>query len=235
MISVIIPTYNEAAIIAQTIAQTVAAARSPIEILVVDGGSVDQTIAIAEACHHHCHHHCHYQVITTATGRAAQMNAGAEVAQGDLLIFLHADTQLPDGFDQAVRTTLEREHVIAGAFNLEIAGASWGLRWVEWGVKWRSHLCQLPYGDQALFVKAKTFQQIGGFPDLPIMEDFVWVRQVKRIGKITIVPMSVKTSARRWQKLGIWRTTAINQIIILGYFLGISPEQLRRWYRSANR
>ncbi|MEB3293650.1 MAG: TIGR04283 family arsenosugar biosynthesis glycosyltransferase [Synechococcales bacterium] len=224
MISVIIPTYNEASTIAQTLAHTLAVAQSAIEIIVVDGGSQDETVAIAAA------YPC--QVMTATTGRATQMNRGASIAQGDSLLFLHADTELPNHFDVWVQETLAKPDVMAGAFELAIAGTDHGLRWVEWGVKWRSHLCQLPYGDQALFIKTNTFHQVGGFPDLPIMEDFVWVQQLKRLGKIAIAPVPVQTSARRWQKLGIWKTTGMNQLIILGYFLGISTERLRILYRK---
>ena len=102
----------------------------------------------------------------------------------------------------------------------------------EWGVKLRSHLFQMPYGDQAIFLKASLFQAIGGFPDLPIMEDFELIRKLKQHGRIAIAPATILTSSRRWQKLSVCRTTLINQLIIMGYLLGISPTQLAHWYRS---
>jgi hypothetical protein len=103
---------------------------------------------------------------------------------------------------------------------------------VEWGVKVRSTFFQLPYGDQAIFLKASTFHEFGGFPELPIMEDFVLVRSLAKCGKIAIVPESVITSARRWERQGVIKTTLINQVMIVGYALGISPDRLRQWYRS---
>ena len=131
-----------------------------------------------------------------------------------------------------VSPLVREDFPIAGAFNLKINSDRSGLRWVEWGVKVRSKFFNLPYGDQALFLKASTFHELGGFPELPIMEDFVFVRSLSKRGKITIVPASVTTSARRWEQQGIFKTTIINQIMILGYYLGISPDRLKQWYRS---
>jgi hypothetical protein len=199
--------------------------RIEIEILVVDGGSQDETRSLAQRAG--------ATVIDSMPGRACQMNTGATVAQGEILLFLHADTQIPADFVAQVKATLAQPGVVAGAFELKIAGKGWGLRWVEWGVKWRSRLLQLPYGDQAIFLRATTFRQVGGFPDLPIMEDFVLVRSLQKMGKVAIASASVITSARRWQKLGVLRTTLINQLIIWGYFCGIAPERLADLYHWA--
>lgn len=222
-ISVILPVLNEAGRIAGCLDRLLAT--PGLEIIVVDGGSQDQTRAIARE----------KPVISllSSTGRAGQMNAGARVATDSILIFLHADTQLPDNFDQLVIETLGQPGVVAGAFDLRIDGSEVGLRWVEWGVKWRSRLLQMPYGDQALFMKAHTFEQIGGFPEIPLMEDFELVRRLKRMGKVAIAPASVLTSGRRWKQLGIWKTTAINQAIILAYLVGVAPDKLSRWYRQS--
>jgi rSAM/selenodomain-associated transferase 2 len=222
MISVIIPTYNEAKSIQTTIDRVNLCNSSDIEIIVIDGGSQDETIAIAIESG--------VKVLQSAPGRAVQMNAGAAIAQGEHLLFLHADTWVPEGFDRWVEKGLEDS--IAGAFELTIAGTDWQLRLVEWGVKLRSKLFQLPYGDQALFMTAETFHILGGFPDLPIMEDFVFIQQLKQRGRIAIVPAAVLTSARRWQTRGIWQTTVMNQVVILGFYLGVKPQTLRRWYRS---
>jgi rSAM/selenodomain-associated transferase 2 len=222
-ISIIMPTLNEATCIAQTLHRAQAA--SQIEIIVVDAGSQDRTVECAQ------------QFGATVLrspqpGRAAQMNCGAARAIGSILLFLHADTQLPPNYDTLIRKTLAQSQVIAGAFQLGIDSPKPSLRFVEKMVSWRSRFFQLPYGDQALFLTAKTFQEIGGFPDLPIMEDFEFIRRLQRHGKIALVPASVLTSARRWQKLGVFKTTLINQLIVIGYFLGISPQQLRDWYRQ---
>jgi rSAM/selenodomain-associated transferase 2 len=159
------------------------------------------------------------------------MNAGAAVASGDILLFLHADTHLPTSFDTLVRQALQNAGTVAGAFELRIDAQLRGLRLVEKMVNMRSHFLSMPYGDQAIFLKAATFHDLGGFPDLPIMEDFELMLGLRRQGRITIVPAPVVTSGRRWQKLGVVKTTLINQLIIAGYFLGVPPAQLVRWYR----
>ena len=221
-ISIIIPVLNEAAAIAQTL---VAAQQTrEAEIIVVDGGSQDDTVAIAQSLG--------VKVITTGSGRAAQMNAGAKVATGEVLLFLHGDTILPPDFASRIRQTLISPGVIAGAFTLSIDGALPGLRLIEQLVNWRSRYLQMPYGDQAIFLRVKTFQKIGGFTDLPIMEDFELMRQLKKKGAIAIVSEPVITSGRRWKRLGVLRTTLINQLVILGYWVGVPRDRLARWYRS---
>jgi uncharacterized protein len=159
------------------------------------------------------------------------MNRGAAIAQSDILLFLHADTQLPEHFLPLIQDTLAQPQVVAGAFELAIASDQPRLRWVEWAVKWRSRLCQLPYGDQGIFLKAEVFWQLGGFADLPIMEDFDLIKRLHKLGKVAIVPAAVTTSARRWQRLGVWKTTVINQLVIAAYYLGVRGDRLARLYR----
>jgi rSAM/selenodomain-associated transferase 2 len=220
-ISIIIPVLNEEKNILATIITSQKSINT--EVIVVDGGSQDNTYEIAISTG--------VKVIVSQPGRAIQMNAGAAVASGDILLFLHADTQLPPGFDDMVRKTLNKSNIVAGAFALKINGQAWGLRLIEWGVNIRSKYLQLPYGDQAIFFQSKIFHQIGGFPELPIMEDFELVQCLKSIGRIIIIPTPVLTSGRRWLKYGIIKTTFINQIIITGYFMGVSPQRLANWYR----
>jgi rSAM/selenodomain-associated transferase 2/rSAM/selenodomain-associated transferase 1 len=223
-ISVIIPVLNEAATLGELLGDLRQV--SGVEILVVDGGSQDQTIEIAESLG--------VKVLISEPGRARQMNAGAKVATGGILLFLHADTRLPQQFDVLVRQTLVQSNVVAGAFELKINGSQSGLRLIEWGVKWRSRLCQLPYGDQAIFLNTKVFKELDGFLDLPIMEDFEFVQRLQARGRIAIIPVAVLTSGRRWRRLGIWRTTLINQLVIAAYFLGVPPAQLAQWYRGSS-
>lgn len=199
-------------------------AQPDLEVIVIDGESEDQTVAIAQAQGAKVH--------TIPPNRARQMNHGASLATGEILLFLHGDTLLPPDFAATVRSLLQKPGVVAGAFQLKIAGKGNALRWVEWWVKRRSHWLQLPYGDQALFLTAATFHQLEGFPDLPIMEDFVFVRQLRGLGRVAIAPQAVTTSSRRWKRVGVFRTTLINQGMILGYYLGISPQCLARWYRG---
>lgn len=221
-ISVILPVLNEATTLEKTFKPLQTAVN--VEVIVVDGGSSDRTREIAE--------NLGSIVLYSTPGRACQMNTGAAIATGEILLFLHGDTQLPVGFEKMVRQCLRTPGTVAGAFELKIDGEDSPLRAIETWVHWRSHLGQLPYGDQAIFLRTQQFRALGGFPKLPIMEDFELVRQLQRQGNIRIVPHAALTSGRRWQKLGVWKTTLINQIIILGYFLGVPPTQLAQWYRQ---
>ncbi len=220
-ISIIIPALNEAANIQKTLAAAKASVNT--EVIVTDGGSQDGTAELARAMG--------VQILVEKTGRANQMNAGALAATGEILMFLHADTQLPKGFDAMVRQALSAEGAIAGAFELGIDREGRSLRLIEKGANWRSRFLQMPYGDQAIFIWACVFKSIGGFAEMPIMEDFHLMRQLRRLGKINIIPCSVLTSARRWQKLGVLKTTLLNQLVIIAYFLGVPPHRLADWYR----
>lgn len=220
-ISVVIPVLNEAGNIADAIASVQLSTN--VEVIVVDGGSNDNTVDIAKSLS--------VKVLTSASGRAYQMNAGAAIAEGEILLFLHADTRLPSYFDALVRATL-CTGVVAGGFKLKIAGDAWGLRLVEWGVGVRSRFFQFPYGDQAIFLTKQVFEQVGGFPELPIMEDFELIRRLRGLGRIQIVSTPVLTSARRWLQKGIFQTTLINQIVIFAYFVGVSPTKIMLFYRS---
>ncbi|MBI1747526.1 MAG: TIGR04283 family arsenosugar biosynthesis glycosyltransferase [Acidobacteria bacterium] len=219
-ISIIIPTLNESDYIAATL---YSARRDPDgEVIVADGGSRDGTVALARALG--------ARVIMSPAGRAWQMNAGAAVATGDVLLFLHADTRLPANFAEHVRTALDQPGVAAGAFELRIDAERRGLRIIERSANWRSRRLQMPYGDQAIFLRADRFREVGGFQDIPIMEDLELIQRLRRQGRISIVPVPVTTSARRWLMLGIWRTTWINQRVLLAYYWSMAPTRLARWY-----
>ena len=231
-ISIIIPLLNEAQTIDATLNQLALDAQTEtshpaIEVIAVDGGSQDNTVAKIRDRG--------IPVIQTIPNRAHQMNVGAQAATGDCLLFLHGDSWLPPHFAPAVQQCLSQPDVIAGAFDLKIRDPHFSLRWVEWGIYWRSRWLQMPYGDQAIFLKAETFRQLGGFPNLPIMEDFELIRQLKQQGRIAMVTIPVHTSARRWQTLGVVKTTLINQVMIAAYTLGFSPKTLAQWYRQQKR
>jgi len=221
VISIIIPTLNEADSIGATLKS--AQAGTDVEIIVVDGGSSDGTAQLANAFG--------VRLLTVSGGRAEQVNAGARSANGDVLLFLHADTRLPGGFDQQILELLIRPGTVAGAFALGIDGPEIGLRLVEKLANFRSRFFQMPYGDQAIFLKADLFYSLGGFPEMDIMEDFVFVQRLKRTGRVAIAPVAVRTSGRRWRRIGILKTTVINQAVLLAYFLGRNPERLACWYR----
>ncbi|MGW8223024.1 MAG: TIGR04283 family arsenosugar biosynthesis glycosyltransferase [Syntrophobacteria bacterium] len=220
-ISVIIPTLNEA----ESIATTMKSAQAPtkVEIIVADGRSSDGTGEMAKGLG--------ARLLIITGGRAKQVNAGAMAASSEVLLFLHGDTRLPGGFDKHVMNLLTMPGTAAGAFTLGIDGPEIGLRLIEKLANFRSRFFQMPYGDQAIFLKASLFRSIGGFPEIPIMEDFVFMQRVKKEGRVVIAPIAVTTSSRRWKELGILKTTLINQAVLLAYFLGSDHERLARWYR----
>lgn len=216
-VSVIIPTRNEACRI-ENVLTGLRVADPTVEIIVVDGGSTDGTAEKAAAFG--------AMVLITEPGRATQMNAGASAATGSILLFLHADTRLPENFAALVRAMLSTPGVAAGAFQFRLDANGRAYRILETLVNWRSRILQLPYGDQGLFMKARTFRELGGFPDIPIMEDFELVRRLKRRGRISIAPAPAVTSARRWQEHGFLKTTVWHQWLIAGYCLGVPPDRL---------
>jgi rSAM/selenodomain-associated transferase 2 len=236
-VSIIIPALNEAEAIGRTLAATresatASAARArndpadagllPIELIVADGGSTDATAEIARSCG--------ATVVSSPPGRARQMNAGARIARGECLLFLHADTRLPPGYRKEVRRVLGLPGVVAGAFALAIDGAGWRLRCVERAANLRSRLFELPYGDQGLFLRAELFRSLSGFPELPLMEDLEFARLLRRRGKIMTSPLAAATSARRWESLGVVRTALLNQFFLLAYLLGMPPRRIASWY-----
>ncbi len=221
IVSIIIPTLNEESSLAATI--NMAQQSERIEIIVVDGGSSDHTLGIA--------HSLRVKVVCSKAGRAGQMNAGAREARGNILLFLHADTLLPEDFDKCIRRILCDRSISLGAFRLVIRARGISFRIIEFGANLRSKYCNLPYGDQALFMCRQRFEQLGGFPEISLMEDFALVRQMKKLGRVAMAPLAVQTSARRWRNLGILQTTVLNQLIVGAYMMGVSPVRLAAWYR----
>jgi rSAM/selenodomain-associated transferase 2 len=221
-ISVIIPTLNEAEYLPRTLEKL--ANTDDLDIIVADGGSTDGTREIAQS----------FSVVfkQCPKGRALQMNCAARSASGAILIFVHADTLLPEDWRKEVCKALSEDTICGGAFSLKIHGNGIGLRIVEALADFRSRAFSLPYGDQAIFVKRQIFDDLGGFADIPIMEDFEFMRRLRTRGKIRILQDAVITSGRRWEKLGVVRTTIINQMMILGYYLGVTPDILERFYRK---
>jgi rSAM/selenodomain-associated transferase 2 len=224
-LSVIVPALNEADVLAATLERVRGA--EGIEIIVVDGGSRDSTSELAALAG--------ATVLQVAGGRAAQQNAGAAAANGRYLLFLHADTVLPDGYADMIRMALDTPSTVAGAFRFRTDDSRTLVRLVEWGTNIRSAILQLPYGDQGLFMAKRVFLELGGFAALPIMEDFDFVRRLRRRGNIVTLPEAVITSARRWQQLGVLRTTLRNQVMIAGFFAGVSPERLAHLYRGSTK
>lgn len=224
-ISVIIPTLNEEARLGKTLAhlQNIAG----LEIIVADGGSSDATVIIAKKAG--------ARITSSSAGRGCQQNNGAAIASGDIFLFLHGDTLLPAGFTGMIRSCLTRRGVVAGAFELATDLRGPAIQFITAMANFRARHLQLPYGDQALFLTRQTFLATGGFPEIEIMEDFALAGKLRKIGRIEIVPAAVITSGRRWQKKGLLLTTLINQAVIIGYLLGLSPTSLASWYRRSFR
>jgi len=221
-ISVIIPALNESVTIPA--AMESAMRGRPAELIVADGGSVDATPELARKAG--------ATVVFSKPGRARQMNAGAARAQGHVLLFLHADTLLPGGWAPTVSCVLGQPGVAAGAFRFRTAELFRGKRLLERATNWRSHRWQMPYGDQAIFLRRALFEELGGFSNLPIMEDYELVWRLRHQGRIVTAAQEAVTSGRRWQRNGFLRTTLVNQLMIAGYHLGVNPNILARFYRG---
>jgi rSAM/selenodomain-associated transferase 2 len=218
---VIIPALDEAERIRAAIGSAGAEAH---EVIVVDGGSRDSTVERAAAAG--------ARVLRSPRGRAMQMNRGALAAESGILVFLHGDSLLPPGYSARVRRTLGRAGTAAGAFSLRITPSSPGRALIGAMANARSRLLQLPYGDQALFMTNAAFRRCGGYACLPIMEDYDLALRLRRWGRIAIAPAPVAVSARRWEKLGLWRTTMMNYAIVPAYHLGVPATRLAGWYRG---
>lgn len=224
-ITIVIPALNEEKYIEQTIRS--AQNSKHVEILVVDGGSTDKTIdkAIKAGA----------RVIHSTSGRAKQLNCGAQQAKAEFIIFLHADTKLPANYAESVQSTLYNKKYIAGAFKLSLSSKKKGMNFIAKVANWRAQIFQFPYGDQALFMKSTHFKEMKGFAEIPIMEDFELVCRLRKIGKIKICEKKVITSARRWEKKGIIMTTLINQMMVIGYLLRIPLPNLAEFYGTVNK
>ena len=222
-ISVIVPALNEE----KTIGPTIAALRqlSPKEVIIVDGGSTDRTLMIAEQNK--------VTVLSSSRGRANQMNRGARETEADVLLFLHADTRLPATAVQDINSALESPNCVGGRFDIELDGNRWILKWIGVMISLRSRLTKVATGDQAIFVRREIFQQIGGFPQIPVMEDIAFSRALKRMGKVACLKSRVVTSSRRWEEEGVWRTIFKMWFLRALFLAGVSPSRLKRYYANA--
>ena len=221
-VSVIIPALNEAGRVGSAVRS---AEGDGVEVLVVDGGSADQTVARARAAG--------ARVLQGRPGRAGQMNLGAAHAAGEVLLFLHADTVLPEGFAGMVFAALADAGAVGGAFEHATDHRGAVMSAVRRLVHLRAKYLHMPYGDQAIFVRRSAFRAVGGFPELAIAEDLHFLRRLRRRGRIAIVPARAITSGRRWRRLGPLRTTVINQLIVAGCVLALPPRWLARLYRRS--
>lgn len=222
VISIVIPIFNEAAILETCLESLQPLRHRDCELLVVDGGSHDTSPEIAAPLVD--------QVITSHKGRAVQMNAGARVAQGDILWFLHSDCSLPPDADGLIRLALTDTNPVWGRFDVSLSGHHPLLRCVETLINWRSRLTGIATGDQGIFVRRDVFEGLGGYPDIALMEDIALSRALKRISRPVCLRQRLHSSSRRWEKRGVVKTILLMWRLRLAYFLGADPAQLARIY-----
>jgi rSAM/selenodomain-associated transferase 2 len=224
--SIIVPVFHEAERINDLIAHLRHLdPEKECEIIVVDGAPEKDTLPVIRDGG--------VVKISSERGRAKQMNAGASVAKGEILIFLHADTELPACTFQKIRSFISKREYVGGAFDLGIKSDKLIYKIIAFGASLRSRLNRIPFGDQAIFIRRDYFNRIGGYQDIPLMEDVNLMRRIKRSGKkIKVFPDRAMTSPRRWEKEGVIYCTLRNYALQLLYFLGVSPQKLVIYYRD---
>ena len=221
-ISIIIPTLNEARYLGETLAKI--RQLSPHELIISDGGSNDDTLKIAAKYTQH--------LIKTPAGRALEMNAGAQAATGDLLLFLHADSYIKLASYKKMLYAMKNPEVIGGAFSLLIDSNRMALQIINQFANLRSKYLGRAYGDQAFFVKKQVFQKMEGFTEFPICEDLDFYKRLKIMGPVALLKEEVPTSPRRGANEGIWFTTIRNILIATLFELGFPPRILTKWYQT---
>lgn len=221
-VSIIVPVLNESALLPDLLAHLVDFSQR-CEIVIVDGGSTDDTVPQCARAG--------FNVIRSERGRARQMNVGARATHGEILLFLHADTRLPERADQLIIQTFERTRHQWGHFDVDITGTAALLPVIAFMMNMRSRLTGIATGDQAVFVRRSTFEAAGGFPDQPLMEDIELSRRLKRLSAPICLTDKVVTSGRRWETRGVWRTILLMWRLRLAYALGVSAEELAKQYR----
>jgi rSAM/selenodomain-associated transferase 2 len=222
ILSVVLPVLDEEAALGPTLAAVRSGLEGDDELVVVDGGSRDRTVEIALSAG--------AEVVTGARGRGRQMNAGAALARGDVLLFLHADTHLPVGFRREISRALDDESVCWGRFDVRFDEGGPLLRLIAWLISRRSRLMQSATGDQAIFVRRREFEAAGGYLESHLFEDVDLVRRLRRLGGMAVPARPVVTSSRRWRKDGVWRTTFRMWSLKSLYLAGVPAQKLERFY-----
>ncbi len=223
-ISIIVPVLNEAQGISESLAALAPLRARGHEVIVVDGGSSDKTPDLASRAAD--------RVVSAPRGRASQMNAGAALARGEVLVFLHADTRLPEGAGARILQGLAASGRAWGRFDVRIEGASVFLPVIAFFMNLRSRATGIATGDQAMFVRREAFEHAGGFPPLELMEDIALSRSLKRVSRPLCLAEKAVTSGRRWKRHGVLRTVFLMGWLRLAFFLGAAPASLARFYDS---
>ena len=221
-LSIIIPAINESRVLQGNLPRLQALREAGHEVILVDGGSTDDTLVLAKSLVD--------RLVQVSQGRASQMNAGASVASGGVLLFLHADTLLPDAADDIIAHSMKQAQRAWGRFDVVLSGGDRLLRAVEFVMNVRSRLTGIATGDQAMFVNRQLFEAVGGFPEIPLMEDIALSRRLRRISPPLCLRRQVTTSSRRWERHGIVRTILLMWCLRSAYALGVDPGRLARIY-----
>lgn len=221
-ISIIVPVLNEEPNLHAISSHLQSIIRQGHEVIIVDGGSTDNTLAVS--------YDVTDKVISSRAGRARQMNNGAAIATGNILLFLHVDTFLPDNAIESISQLSEKENYW-GRFNVRLSSSRPVFRLIESFINIRSCLTSIATGDQAIFIDKKLFDTVGGYPEIDLMEDIEISRQLRQIAKPVCVKKAVTTSSRRWEKNGVVSTVLLMWRLRLYYFFGVSPEKLSRLYQ----
>ncbi len=226
LISIVIPVFNEESQIAATLSELEQATfDQAVELIVADGGSTDRTVELVSGFKS-------VQIVNCQqANRGWQMNEGAAAANGETLLFLHADVALPANALPSIGQSLLDESVVGGCFQIRFpADATASLRTVAWGINLRTRLFKTATGDQAIFVRRSVFDDIGGYETFPLMEDIALFNAMKRRGKVVVLDGQVEISPRRWLQFGVWRTVLLMYLLRFGYWLGVHPAMLKRFF-----
>lgn len=239
-LSIVIPLLNEADNLPKLMGHLAHLNPAPYQVILVDGGSTDNSVAIAKELIESLIDSSpsvisgqviDWQIIESTAGRALQMNAGAELAMGDVLLCLHADTQLPNHAIADITSAVRQ--AAWGRFDVRLESSTWMLKVVSQMMNWRSRFSGIATGDQAIFIKKSLFEQLGGYPQQPLMEDIELCKRLKAVGKPACLRSKVITSARRWQQYGTWRTIGLMWHLRFDYWRGVSADNIKqRYYKT---
>jgi len=221
-ISIVIPVLNEAALVVQNLPALQPLRAAGHELILVDGGSDDATVSLSEPFVD--------QTIRSSKGRSRQMNNGAMAAKGEILLFLHIDTLLPEGADHLIMNGMKREMRSWGRFDVRLSGRHPFFRVVAWLMNWRSRITGIATGDQAIFVQKKLFRTVGGFPEIDLMEDIALCKRLKGYSPPCCLWQRVIISSRRWEKNGMVRTILLMWFLRGAYFFKVNPNRLANFY-----
>lgn len=222
-LSIIVPMLDEATQLPELFAHVLPLQRAGCEVIFADGGSRDGSARLAEVAG--------FAVVQTERGRARQMNAGAALANGEVLLFLHTDTRLPQGALHHITQVIEANDRCWGRFDVRISGRPFMLRVVSSMMNWRSRLTGIATGDQAMFVRRDVFEQLRGFPEQPLMEDIEMSKRLKALSRPACIAACVLTSGRRWETRGVWRTIVLMWRLRWAYWRGADAAKLAGLYR----